>query len=92
MPSVLYRESVLSLESRSDLQRVVSSNVVEGGAVVDDEKAEETSLLCLLGNNISVDMYFGFQDYRQLRTNDYVVWRRTVRLSCLEVLVAIMLR
>lgn len=44
-----------------------------GEAGVNGEEDEEVKLLCLLGNNISVDIYSAYLDYGPLCGKDYTV-------------------
>lgn len=62
-----------------------------GGKQVHEEENKEVERLCLIENNISVDISFAFLDYRTFSDNEYILEWSIVQLARIDVCKATML-
>lgn len=72
-----------NIKSGSGQQKVVSREAIVGGTVVHREEDDEEQSLRLIGNGISVDIFYGFLHYRSFIGNDGIAEGASCHLQVL---------
>lgn len=79
-----YYAFLLKFGSVSGQQQTVSTQTVLGGSKVDGKEVEEEERLCLVGNIISVDIFYTFLDSTRLNGNYDIVKGKIMQPTCLH--------